>query len=1321
MKRRLLQISAVVALLLLLGGGLGLYVLRSDALRERIRATIVEQIERATGARVELAKFDFDWVSWRVWVEGLVLHGKETAEQAPYVEIPRAEISLHIRSWFNKDVDLSRLVIEKPQVHIYVAPDGTTNLPSPKTPPAGDPIARLLKLKIRQLEIRDGVFEYDSDRVPVRVFARDFDALLDWEATPQYLVQFTAGSLALPFLEETSAEGKVLLRAGGLRIERLRINRRSSWIEASGQLEDFKSPRIQASYKGRVVPGDIPRAPLQHGEADIQGNFVLDPKAGWHTTGNLHARGLAYRRKDVDVSGISVDSAYRVELNRLELTSAHVSALGGSWKGRGTLVDWERLQLSGELSGLEIDRVIVAVNAEAPPWSGVIAGPIELTSRVGPNGVSGTVVMANLAVTPEDGQLPASGEVVAEWEQDGNRLNLDTSHLEINETRLNFRGVLGERLEAGVITSSLSDIEPVVRLLSGDRGFALPIDLSQGQARVNTVVEGPLDNPVLRGDADVQNLAYRGVVVESARTKFALDGRSLELTGLRVSKGSTSVRGDLRLPLAAWKLDENAPVAAKLALREGDAEELLKLAGLPPVLKARFSAELDASGTVKAPDAHLRFQGGASELSGEKFDRMSGDLVMKTNGDTRLQGKVQLGQAAMTLNGAFKHAEGDWDDGDIHLEFTEKGLDVSALEVVKAARPGLGGILGLDGSVDVTLRGGKARLDRLGAVASMPDLSLYGETLGSARLEANTMGEAIGTSLALVLDGRRITGSGLIQLDQNYNAEGVLRFPRLPFRLIRLLASDEKSPQPLPFVGFVEGQAVWRAPLATPSRGSARLTITQIQTRPRGETLGETEVATGELVVRNNGPLVLDVDSKSVRIQSARVQAVNTDLALSGQYIFGSRSPWDIAIKGSADLAVASTFHSDLIASGTAAIDGTVRGTPSDPYLSGRVAIRRASFFLRDIPNGIENAEGLILIERNRANIDKLTGESGGGKFEITGFFGVNLDTPTYRLQARAAGIRVRYPEGVSTTIDADLWLTGSANRSLLGGNITVQRAAFNPRSDFASIIGASTQPVGASLGQNEFLRNLQFDVRIRTGPNASVQSSYTQDLEVDADLRLRGSPSKPILLGSLEASQGDINFFGNRYTVSRGEVLFYNVASIQPALNLNLETRIRGVTVFISVTGPLSKLDVSYRSEPPMLSTDIFALLTVGRDPSAQTTTLPSASDPTRNPSSGTGNSLLGGALSSALSSRVEKFFGKSRIKIDPQMTGVENTPQARITIEQSISRDVTLTLVTNVADAQQQIVRLQWDLNRSWQAILVRDENGVFGMDFVYRKRFK
>ena len=102
-------------------------------------------------------------------------------------------------------------------------------------------------------------------------------------------------------------------------------------------------------------------------------------------------------------------------------------------------------------------------------------------------------------------------------------------------------------------------------------------------------------------------------------------------------------------------------------------------------------------------------------------------------------------------------------------------------------------------------------------------------------------------------------------------------------------------------------------------------------------------------------------------------------------------------------------------------------------------------------------------------------------------------------------------------------------------------------------------------------------------------------------------------------------------------------------------------------------------------------------------------------------GTNALGSALTAPVTSRLQRFFGVSRLKIDPQLTGVENIPQARLTLEQQISKDITLTYITNLARTQEQIYRIQWDINKEWSAIAVREENGVFGIDFQYRKRFK
>jgi len=251
-------------------------------------------------------------------------------------------------------------------------------------------------------------------------------------------------------------------------------------------------------------------------------------------------------------------------------------------------------------------------------------------------------------------------------------------------------------------------------------------------------------------------------------------------------------------------------------------------------------------------------------------------------------------------------------------------------------------------------------------------------------------------------------------------------------------------------------------------------------------------------------------------------------------------------------------------------------------------------------------------------------------------------------------------------------------------------------------------------------LRGMQFDVRIESGPNFEFQTSLTRDVEAEVALRLRGTPIHPALLGDISVNSGEIQVLGNRYSVNRGDIHFLNPVKIEPSLDMELETKARGVTVNIKFSGTIEKLNTNYSSDPPLQSNEIIALLAVGRDPSLASGL--AATSPAGGASGfgDTGLGLLGEAASEQLSSKIQRFIGSSRVKIDPTLTGIDNLPQARLTIEQQVSRDITLTYITNLNRTQEQIVRIQWDFSRAWSAIAVRDSNGSFGIDFQFRKRF-
>ena len=86
-----------------------------------------------------------------------------------------------------------------------------------------------------------------------------------------------------------------------------------------------------------------------------------------------------------------------------------------------------------------------------------------------------------------------------------------------------------------------------------------------------------------------------------------------------------------------------------------------------------------------------------------------------------------------------------------------------------------------------------------------------------------------------------------------------------------------------------------------------------------------------------------------------------------------------------------------------------------------------------------------------------------------------------------------------------------------------------------------------------------------------------------------------------------------------------------------------------------------------------------------------------------------------------LQRFFGISKLRIDPTLSGVENNPQARLTLEQQITPNLTFTYITNVTNSNPQVVRVEWSFARQWSAVALREENGLFGVDFFYKRRFK
>jgi translocation and assembly module TamB len=188
--------------------------------------------------------------------------------------------------------------------------------------------------------------------------------------------------------------------------------------------------------------------------------------------------------------------------------------------------------------------------------------------------------------------------------------------------------------------------------------------------------------------------------------------------------------------------------------------------------------------------------------------------------------------------------------------------------------------------------------------------------------------------------------------------------------------------------------------------------------------------------------------------------------------------------------------------------------------------------------------------------------------------------------------------------------------------------------------------------------------------------------------------------------------FGGNRYVVQQGTIDFLNPVRTEPVVNLQVQTTIDQYNIAMNIEGPVERLHTTYTSDPALPPVDIINLIAFGK-----TTENPSTTQPGQLGA----QSLLAQGVSSAVSSRVQKFAGLSHFSIDPQLGATNNqNPGARVAIQQRVTSNLYVTFASDVTSTQRQAIQLEYQLNPRWSVTGVRDQNGGFGGDLRYKKSF-
>src|SRR6185295_2938968 len=85
----------------------------------------------------------------------------------------------------------------------------------------------------------------------------------------------------------------------------------------------------------------------------------------------------------------------------------------------------------------------------------------------------------------------------------------------------------------------------------------------------------------------------------------------------------------------------------------------------------------------------------------------------------------------------------------------------------------------------------------------------------------------------------------------------------------------------------------------------------------------------------------------------------------------------------------------------------------------------------------------------------------------------------------------------------------------------------------------------------------LKFDMQLLIPSTLRVENNLAR-LVANADLTLRGSYDRPVIIGHADIDRGEVTFEGRRYRITRGTMDFTNPSRIEPFYDIEAETNVR-------------------------------------------------------------------------------------------------------------------------------------------------------------------
>ena len=1355
--RRWWKYLLAAALLVVLAIFVGLWYTTTQSFQSYVRRRMIREVERITGGRAEVGSFHVVPFHLQVEVRNITVHGKEAPGDVPLAHADSLVAQMKVVSFLRTEFGFTSLVLERPVIHIAIGRDGVaTNVPSlpvlPPNVPLNERVERLFGFSIDHLTIRNGQLLWADQKIPLDFSVQGTELQMNYSYfARRYESHLTLGKVDTvfenfrPFSWMTNVD--FVLAPTFADVKSLTWNSGRSSVKFSGRISDFANPRLEGSYEAQInlqeAAAIARRHDLREGLAEFKGTGHWSAN-DFSTAGALAMRDLGWQDEQFVLTKAAVTADYALTDQQMKLSKLQGRILGGSFTGDAQVDNWlhnvplptnkkdemavitaakppskkgERPKSAGVQAGtvhlrlkdISVAETAAALSVPAHPLGrfrpvGSAVGTIDAGWRGTPKNVDSTF---GFDVTPPTRasarELPLTAQLQGKYRGASDSLELAKFSLSTPASRIEAAGILGtpSTLHVSISTSNLEEWRPLVTALGGSTDLPFRVD---GNASFNGVAAGTFSAPTLAGTLVAEDFEFtvpatsrtpeKPVHWDSFAASIQVSSHDLNLRGGTLRRGETSADFEVTAGLQKGQFTQSSPYSAKINLHNVDVASTAALASFDYPVAGTADVALQISGTRAHPQARGHIKAVGASAYGEPIENFDADLHVGST-ETELS-NIRLTHEGAEVTGSAAYTPST---ESFRLDLAGKNFDLSRVRQIHLDS------LPIEGRADFTLQGSGT----LGAPVINTDIHAHNltfdrELAGDLDVQATTTGGNLRLSGQSRFQKGTLSIDGTVRMDGDYPADVSAKMDRLDLDPIWRAYLGKQLTGHSAVVGTVRMQG----PLRYPSRWQL------------DGNLSDVNVDVEYAKLHNQGPVTFRYAQRVAHIAPLHMVGEGTDVTGQGSIGFAGSQELDLAADGQADLKLLGGLDSNLTSSGVMTVHMKVGGTLSDPLPQGTIEIKNGTANYAGLPSGLSEMNGALVFTQDHIHIEQLTARTGGGTLDFKGDATNYNHQFNFNLNAVGKDVRLRYPPGVSSTATADLHWTGNLSSSTVTGDVLVTKLAVTPGFDFGSYLERSRQAASITPA-NSPLYNVKLDVAVRTAPELQMKTAVAR-LSGDADLRLRGSAARPSVLGRADILEGDATFNGIKFRLDRGDITFTNPVAIEPQVNLQATTHVRNYDLDVTVTGTPERLNVNYRSEPPLPKSDIIALLALGRT-TQESEQLQQQSGQTLFTDEAT-NLIINQAINSTVTGRMQKLFGVSRIKIDPQGLTTETNPTARgpqVTIEQQFANNLSLTYSTNVSQSAQQIIEGEYYFNRNISMVGTRDQNGVVSFDVRVRRRKK